>query len=183
LALSFSGSPRRVAVGTGFSRRRPAAWISPDVEAMAGSPRSSLKRGGPPPFTCMIRGKETTMRDSDSKQFVLAGVVMKRLLSGKQTAGQFCLLENKSGGNTRTPIHVHAKDDETVYIIEGELTALIEGQPRRLTAGDSLFLPRGIPHQLMNMSGNPCRYILIGTPLSSTSFSRKVAGNFDRTRS
>jgi len=80
-------------------------------------------------FTCTIRGKETTMSDIDSKEFVLAGVVMKRLLSGEQTAGQFCLFENKSDGNTRTPIHVHAKDDETVYIIEGELTAVIGLRP------------------------------------------------------
>lgn len=111
------------------------------------------------------------MNHIDSKQFVLAGkefvlggIVMKRLLSGEQTAGQFCLLENESDGNTRTPIHVHAEDDETVYIMDGELTAVMNGQPRRLTAGESIFLPRGIPHQLMNMSGNPCRYILIGTP-------------------
>lgn len=100
----------------------------------------------------------------DSKEFVLAGVVMKPLLSGEQTAGQFCLLENRSGGDTRTPIHVHANDDETIYLIEGELTAVLDGEPRRLTAGESIFLPRGIPHQLMNMTGKPCRYILIGTP-------------------
>ncbi|MDK4738247.1 cupin domain-containing protein [Rhizobium sp. CNPSo 3464] len=86
------------------------------------------------------------MSDIDSKEFVLAGVVMKRLLSGDQTGGQFCLFENKSNGNTRTPIHVHAKDDETVYVLEGELTAVLDGQPLRLAAGESLFLPRGIPH-------------------------------------
>jgi mannose-6-phosphate isomerase-like protein (cupin superfamily) len=102
--------------------------------------------------------------DIDGKEFVLAGVVMKCLLSGGQTAGQFCLFENRSDGNTKTPIHVHAQDDETVYILEGELTAVIDGQARRLTAGESVFLPRGIPHQLMNMSGKPGRYILIGTP-------------------
>lgn len=99
-----------------------------------------------------------------TKEFVLAGIVMKRLLSGAQTAGQFCLFENRSGGNTRTPIHVHAKDDETLYIIEGELTALIDGRSTRLRAGESVFLQRGVPHQLVNTSGNPCRYILIGTP-------------------
>lgn len=104
------------------------------------------------------------MDDIDGKAFVLAGVVMKRLQSGERTAGQFCLFENWSGGQTQTPIHVHARDDETVYVIEGELTAAIDGRPRRLTAGESMFLPRGVPHQLMNMSGNPCRYILIGTP-------------------
>jgi mannose-6-phosphate isomerase-like protein (cupin superfamily) len=89
---------------------------------------------------------------------------MKRLLSGEQTSGQFCLFENKSGGNTRTPIHVHARDDETLYIIEGELTAVLDGQARRLTAGESIFLPRGIPHQLVNISGTPAKYILVGTP-------------------
>ena len=104
------------------------------------------------------------MSGIDGKEFVLAGVVMKCLLSGEQTAGQFCLLENKSGGNTRTPIHVHANDDETVYIIEGEMTAVINGKPRRVTTGESAFLPRGVPHQLVNTSGNPSRYILIGTP-------------------
>jgi mannose-6-phosphate isomerase-like protein (cupin superfamily) len=110
------------------------------------------------------------MSHIDNKQFVLAGVVMKRLLSGEQTAGQFCLFENRSGGNTKTPIHVHAGDDETVYIIDGELTAVIDGNPRRLSAGESAFLPRRIPHQLMNSSGNPCRYILIGTPALFDSF-------------
>jgi mannose-6-phosphate isomerase-like protein (cupin superfamily) len=120
--------------------------------------------GTAPPFDFEIRGKETAMSNISNKEFVLAGVVMKRLLSGEQTAGQFCLLENYSNGNTRTPIHVHARDDETVYIIEGELTAVLNGEPRSLSAGESIFLPRGIPHQLMNMSGSPCRYILVGTP-------------------
>jgi quercetin dioxygenase-like cupin family protein len=101
---------------------------------------------------------------NDGKEFVLAGIVMKRLLSGEQTSGQFCLFENKSGGNTRTPIHVHARDDETLYIIEGELTAVLDGQARRLTAGESIFLPRGVPHQLVNVSGTPAKYILVGTP-------------------
>ena len=104
------------------------------------------------------------MGDTDSKEFVLAGIGMKRLLSGEQTAGQFCLFETRSAGNTKTPIHVHERDDETVHILEGELTAVTDGQPRRLTAGESVFLRRGVPHQLVNTSGNPCRYILIGTP-------------------
>ncbi|OHV81054.1 cupin domain-containing protein [Rhizobium sp. LCM 4573] len=104
------------------------------------------------------------MSSMEPKEFVLAGVTMKLLLSGEQTDGQFCLLENTSGGNTSTPIHVHARDDETVYIIEGELTAVIDGETRRLTAGQSIFLKRGVPHRLMNTTGRPARYILIATP-------------------
>ena len=74
------------------------------------------------------------MSDLECKVFVLAGIVMRRLLSGEQTAGQFCLFENKSDGNTKTPIHVHARDDETIYIIEGELTAVVDGRPVTLAS-------------------------------------------------
>jgi len=104
------------------------------------------------------------MTDLEPKEFVLAGVVMKRLVTGKQTGGQLCLLENRSDGQTRTPIHVHANDDETVYVIEGELTAVVDGEVRTISAGESMFLKRGIPHQLMNPGNRPVRYILIGTP-------------------
>ena len=61
------------------------------------------------------------MTDLEPKEFVLAGVVMKRLVSGEQTEGSFCLFENRSDGQTKTPIHVHADDDETIYVIEGQL--------------------------------------------------------------
>ena len=72
------------------------------------------------------------MSSMETKEFVLAGVVMKRLLSGKQTNGQFCLFENVSGGSTKTPIHVHGEDDETIYVIEGELTAVVNGEAHQL---------------------------------------------------
>jgi mannose-6-phosphate isomerase-like protein (cupin superfamily) len=102
--------------------------------------------------------------DVKPKEFVLAGVVMKRLVSGEQTEGSFCLFENRSDGQTKTPIHVHAHDDETIYVVEGLLTAVLDGEARTLSPGESVFLQRGIPHQLMNLGNLPARYILIGTP-------------------
>jgi mannose-6-phosphate isomerase-like protein (cupin superfamily) len=78
------------------------------------------------------------MSSMETKEFVLAGVLMKRLLSGRQTNGQFCLFEKISGGNTKTSIHVHAEDDETIYLIEGELTAVVNGEAHPLTAGQCI---------------------------------------------
>jgi hypothetical protein len=40
----------------------------------------------------------------------------------------------------------------------------MDGEVRTLSPGDSMFLKRGIPHQLMNPGNRPVRYILIGTP-------------------
>ncbi|ACP25195.1 hypothetical protein NGR_c14220 [Sinorhizobium fredii NGR234] len=118
------------------------------------------------------------MGSTETKAFVLAGVIMKPLLSGRQTNGQFCLLENISEGNTKTPIHVHADDDETIYVIEGELTAVVAGEPRQLTAGQSIFLQRGVPHQLMNVSGGSARYILIDTPAIFDKFLEEAGHEF-----
>jgi quercetin dioxygenase-like cupin family protein len=104
------------------------------------------------------------MTDTEPGEFVLAGVAIKRLVSGDETGGAFCLFENRSGGQTRTPIHVHADDDETVYVVEGYLTAIVDGEAHTLSPGESIFLKRGIPHQLMNPGDQPARYLLIGTP-------------------
>jgi mannose-6-phosphate isomerase-like protein (cupin superfamily) len=111
-----------------------------------------------------MSGRIESMTDSEAREFVLAGVVMKRLVSGGQTGGLFCLFENRSDGQTKTPIHVHADDDETIYVVEGHLTAVVDGEARTLSPGESIFLKRGIPHQLMNPGTRPVRYVLIGTP-------------------
>ena len=96
--------------------------------------------------------------------FVLAGVLMKQHLASNETGGSFSLFENRSNGPSRTPIHVHAHEDETLYILEGAMQAIIDGEEHSLEAGKSIFLPRGIPHQLMNVSGTPAHYLLLCTP-------------------
>jgi quercetin dioxygenase-like cupin family protein len=97
-------------------------------------------------------------------EFILAGVLMKQQLSGEETGGTFSLFENRSGGISKTPIHVHANDDETLFIMEGQMQAIVAGKEQTINAGDSIFLPRGIPHQLMNTSGLPAHYMLLCTP-------------------
>jgi quercetin dioxygenase-like cupin family protein len=97
-------------------------------------------------------------------EFVLAGVRIKMLLSSEQTRGSFSLFENGSAGASRTPIHVHTSEDETLYIIEGKMQAIIAGEQYVLQSGESIFLPRGVPHQLMNQSGASARYLLLCTP-------------------
>ncbi len=101
---------------------------------------------------------------STNPEYILAGVLMKQHLAERDTSGAFSLFENRSTGASRTPIHVHAHDDETLYLIEGEMQALIAGQVQRVQAGQAVFLPRGVPHQLSNTSGLPAHYLLICTP-------------------
>jgi quercetin dioxygenase-like cupin family protein len=97
-------------------------------------------------------------------EFVLVDSLIKQHLASKQTGGSFSLFENKSNGSSKTPIHVHAREDETLYVMQGAMRAIIAGEEHSLEAGESIFLPRGIPHQLMNESGSPAHYVLLCTP-------------------
>ena len=97
-------------------------------------------------------------------EYILAGVSMKQHLAAAETAGAFSLFENRSDGSSRTPIHVHQHDDETLYVLQGEMQAIIAGQAQSVSAGQAVFLPRNVPHQLANSSGSPAHYLLLCTP-------------------
>lgn len=105
-----------------------------------------------------------------SSEFSLAGIVLKPLLVGADTANAFCLFENSSAGHSATPVHVHAIEDETIYMMEGEMQVVIAGETRTMRPGEAIFLPRRIPHQLMVVSGKPVRYLLVCTPAGFDGF-------------
>ena len=110
-------------------------------------------------------------------EFDFVGVRMKLLLSSTETGNQFTLLENTSSGVSQTPVHIDADDDETLYMMEEEMEAVIAGQRHVVQAGRTVFLPRGIPHQLMNASGRPTHYLLLSTPAGFENFVAE-AGQF-----
>src|SRR5690606_35021166 len=67
-------------------------------------------------------------------------------LSGAQTGGTFSLIEDRLPAGRATPFHVHRREDETFYVLEGEFSFYngqrwISGGP-----GTTVFLPRDIPH-------------------------------------
>jgi quercetin dioxygenase-like cupin family protein len=58
------------------------------------------------------------------------------------------------------PLHVHTDEDETFYVLEGELTVHIAGhEPVVLRSGDAAFAPRGVPHVYVVTSATPARWL------------------------
>ena len=70
--------------------------------------------------------------------------------------------------------HWHAKQDEFVYVIEGEVTLVTDAGRQRLTAGMAAGFPAGRAdgHQLVNESEKPAIYLEIGdrTPGDSATY-------------
>jgi mannose-6-phosphate isomerase-like protein (cupin superfamily) len=66
--------------------------------------------------------------------------------SGAETGDAFSQIEADDPRGDATPRHVHHNEDETFYVLEGEMTIVVGDERIDLGAGDFCFAPRGIPH-------------------------------------
>lgn len=74
-------------------------------------------------------------------------------ISGSDTDGDLAIFEQTSLSQGRgTPLHVHPEQDEIFYVLEGSYGFKVGDDRFRLTAGDSIFLPRKIPHAWTQIS-------------------------------
>jgi quercetin dioxygenase-like cupin family protein len=85
-------------------------------------------------------------RGSLHNSFWYTGWLLTFLATGDQTQGRFALIEALTRKGNCPPRHIHRNEDESFYILEGEITALIGDQTIRGTPGTLIFGPRGVPH-------------------------------------
>jgi quercetin 2,3-dioxygenase len=73
-------------------------------------------------------------------------------VSAKDTGGQFSIFEYEGFAKMGPELHVHLKQDETFYILEGEYLFQVGEEKHTLKAGDTIFLPRNIPHTWLQLT-------------------------------
>ncbi len=74
-------------------------------------------------------------------------------ISGTDTDGGFALFEQTSLSPGRgTPLHLHYFQDEVFYVMEGAYYFQVGEEKYHLGAGDSIFLPKNIPHAWTQVS-------------------------------
>ena len=61
------------------------------------------------------------------------------------------------------PKHVHHKDDEAWYVLEGVLGVLVGDKEVEARAGAAVMVPRGTPHTYWNAGSGQLRYLLVMT--------------------
>ena len=74
-------------------------------------------------------------------------------ISGQDTDGDLAIFEQTSLSQGRgTPLHVHFSQDEIFYVIEGAYFFQVGEEKFQMTVGDSIFLPRKVPHAWTQVS-------------------------------
>jgi quercetin dioxygenase-like cupin family protein len=129
---------------------------------------------------CVVSGGETLW---------FLGTLAKIKLEAQQTGGRFALWEAVLPHGAAPPLHSHPQD-ETFYVLDGELTAWLVGSDlvgdhadppgwvkthaRRCVAGTVVFAPGGTPHTF-RVESDTARMLVISTPAGIDEMVRGLA--------
>ena len=80
------------------------------------------------------------------------------------TSGAFGLVESLIAPGFSPPLHLHHREDESFYVLDGEVTMRCGDRTFEATAGAFVFLPRGVPHTFVVEGDKPARMLTLMTP-------------------
>ena len=76
----------------------------------------------------------------------IAGSIHHITLDAAATEGRLTAFRSTMRGGAASPVHVHDREDETVFVLSGSGIFWAGDQRWELKSGDTAFLPRGLPH-------------------------------------
>lgn len=107
------------------------------------------------------------------------GVLATIKASTETTDGRVAVIEHLGPRGSGSPLHVHHREDEWFYVIEGEVTFWVGGQVITGRAGAFVYGPRNIPHTF-TVSSEQARFLLVTEPAGFERFMRAGAQPAER---
>lgn len=84
-------------------------------------------------------------------------------LTAEDSGGVLSIIEVTEPPEAAAPLHVHHAEDETFYILDGEVTFELGGVRRTARPGDVVFGPRNVPHRY-EVGPEGARMLFVLTP-------------------
>lgn len=109
-------------------------------------------------------------RANEGRAVLLAGGVNRFMATGEDTNGAYAqweVLVPPSGG---PPPHVHTREEECIYVLEGEVILHIGDSRSVAQASTFVGLPMGVPHAFKNESDLPARLLFTVVPAGLEGF-------------
>jgi quercetin dioxygenase-like cupin family protein len=90
-------------------------------------------------------------------------------LAGDQSGGDWAVVEWRVRAGDEPPMHTHTREDETLYILEGAITANVGGEKIEVEAGSYAALPKNVPHAF-TVRGEEVRLLVTVEPAGAEYF-------------
>jgi quercetin dioxygenase-like cupin family protein len=91
------------------------------------------------------------------------GALAEIKATAADTAGQMTIVEVTEPPGAEAPLHVHRRDDEAFWVLQGDVTFEVGETTIEASAGDYVFAPRGIPHRF-TVGYQGCRMLFLLVP-------------------
>ena len=108
--------------------------------------------------------RPTLRKRTEGRSLAVVGDVYRFLATGEDTNGKYAMWEAIVPPGGGPPPHVHSREEEGFYILEGQITVLIGDERTVATAGMFANMPVGTPHSFKNESDKPAKMLISIAP-------------------
>lgn len=115
-----------------------------------------------------------TFDSENAEHLLFLGAVITVVADGEATDGTLTVTEIDAPPGYENNLHTHAPS-ELFYVLDGEMTLYVDGDPYRLTPGTTGFVPGDSPHGFRVGGAEPLRVLAIFAPAGMADFFREVA--------
>ena len=98
------------------------------------------------------------------RTIAVVGDVYRFLATGEDTNGKYALWEAVVPPGGGPPPHVHTREEEGFYVLDGEITFTVNGERVVATAGTFVNMPTGTTHSFKNESDRPAKMLISVAP-------------------
>ena len=112
----------------------------------------------------------------DTVRNPVGGIVTFKV-TGQESAGALTMFESVIAPGDGPPLHVHAREDEALYVLEGEMRFQLGDEISDAPAGSFMFVPRGVAHCFQNAGKSPSRLLITFTPSGMEHFFALTGGD------
>lgn len=106
----------------------------------------------------------TIRQPGEGRTIAVVGDVYRFLATGDDTNGKYAMWEAIVPPGGGPPPHVHGREEEGFFILDGEITFQIGDKRIVATAGMFANMPVGTPHSFKNESGRPAKMLISVAP-------------------
>src|SRR5205814_7561313 len=106
----------------------------------------------------------TLRKPTEGRTIAVVGDVYRFLVTGDNTHGTYSMWEAIVPPGGGPPPHVHSREEEGFFILEGEITLHIGEKRIVATAGMFANMPVGTPHSFKNESNRPAKMLISVAP-------------------
>jgi mannose-6-phosphate isomerase-like protein (cupin superfamily) len=114
----------------------------------------------------------------EGESLTVVGDVVTFKLTAADTAERFVLGEGLVAPGGGPPPHLHEREDELFYVLDGRMEFCCDTARRTLDPGDAAWAPRNVVHAFKNVGETPLRMLIIAIPTNFEHFYRECGEPF-----